>query len=368
MKTLLRFGSLMLLALGLAACGGDDGGGGNNGGNNGGWQNDGDGWGTSIAVPDGRMGIHGTMRTTNEGIYFESLDTDADASLVYRLQMGGPSPDWNHWTFSDDALFGFLPVKWDTEQTDEFAIHYHGLYKYGFISMNSDVPAELLSDVPFEVGQWNSAEIVVVDNSPQAYTWAFWGSEVRVNSGNGQFENIVDLPTNGIGPVEPDPDDAVMWVASGTKLFRLTVNGSYTEFDVSPWSNSSTFITSIEKIRFSGDDVYFRAQNNVFKLAGGSNLSLFYEIDNGANFMGGDFCVDGTYMYATDGTRKKLAGGAENNIIPDMPNTTDQEVLMNYITNTSGFASGQIEVSTNPTSNYIYCLANDKIIVVPKNK
>lgn len=363
----LRFIAVSLVLLTLSACGGDDGGSNNGGNGGGGWQEDGGAWGTMVEIPDGNTGVHLTMRTSNEGVYMTTLDANADIQSVYRLQMGGPSPDWNHWDFSDDSVVSFFPAKANTENPDEFAIHYSGVYKFGFISMNSDVPAELLSDIPYEVGQWNAAQYVVVDNSSQAYTWAFWGSEVRVNSGNGQFETIADLPTNGINFVQPDPDDAVMWVASGTSLFRLTVNGDYTEFDVSDYTNPDMFIDSIEKVRFSGNDVYFRAQNNVFKLANGNTLSLFYQIDNGANFMGGDFAVDNTYMYATDGIRKKLSGGNETNIIPEMPTTSDQQVLMDYFTNTTAYQTGQLEVSTNATSGYIYCLANDKVLIVPKN-
>lgn len=365
MKKHTLIGGLVLSFMTLLSCGGSDDGGDGGGGSTetAPWLNDGGAWGSVIDYPNGRNGIHLTMKTTNEGLYVESLD--GDTNYIDRLQFGGPSPEWSEWAFGD-GINGYYPVKENSEQPSEFAIYFYNIHQHGFISMNSDVPAELLEDIPYEIGQWNPADIMAVDNSEQAYTWAFWGSEVRVKGADQSYETIATLPTDGVNFVEPDPDSAVMWVTSGSRLFRLTVNGDYDEYDVSAYHNPDIFLSSIEKVRFSGDDVYFRCQNNVFRIKGGT-LSLFYEIDNGANFMGGDFAVDNHYMYATDGVRKQLSNGSESHIVPDMPNTTDQEVLMEYFTNTSAFASGQIETSKNATSGYLYILANDKILIVPKS-
>jgi hypothetical protein len=366
MKTTLRLGLSLIAAFLAVSCGSDDDGGGNNGGNNGGgWQNDGGAWGTMVGIPNDLTSVPLTMRTTNEGIYMTTMDSDADLQSVYRLQIGGPSPVWNHYDFTDGVWY-YFPANDNSENPDEFAIYYHNLDMNGFISMNSDVPANLEEEVPLHMNYIEPTNMAV-DNSPQAYTWAFYGGLVKVNPGTGTFEEIVDLPTNGINFVEPDPDDAVMWVAAGTELFRLTVNGDYTTFDVDSFSNPDMFINSIEKIRFSGNDVYFRAQNNVFKITGGTSLSLFYEIDNGANFLGGDFAVDNNYMYATDGIRKQLSSGSESSFMPDMPSTGDQDVLMEYITNTTHFQTSQIEVSKEATGSYIYSLAHNKVLIVPKS-
>ncbi len=364
MKSILRIGLSLFAAAIIVSCGGNDDGENNGGNNGGGWQNDGGAWGTMVGIPGGSNGIHLTMHTSNEGIYMITEDFNTDISSVYRLQIGGPSAVWNHYDFPDGVYY-YFPTKENTESTDEFAIYYHNLNKHGYISMNSDVPANLESDVPLHMNYIEPTHMAV-DNSSQAYTWAFYGGLVKVNPGTGNFEEISDLPTNGINFVAPDPDEAVMWVAAGTKLFRLTVNGDYTMFDVNSFSNPDIFITSIEKIRFSGNDVYFRAQNNVFKITGGTSLSLFYQIDNGANFLGGDFAVDNNYLYATDGIRKQLSLGTESSFIPEMPSSNQQQ-LLEYITNKSHFQSSQIEVSKEATGGYIYSLAGDKVLIVPKS-
>ncbi len=366
MKKFLRIGLCLFAALLAVSCGSDDDGGSNNNNNNGGgWQDDGGAWGTMVGIPDGQTGIHLTMRTSNEGVYMVTTDSGADLEAIYRLQTGGPSPVWNHYNFADGVYY-YFPAKDNTENADEFAVYYHNFNKHGFVSMNSDVPANLESDVPLHLNYIKPTHMAV-DNSAQAYTWAFYGELVKVNPGTGSFEQVAELPVNGINFVEPDPDNAVMWVASGTKLFRLTVNGDYTMFDVASFSNPDLFLDSIEKVRFSGNDVYFRAQNNVFKIANGTTMSLFYQIDNGANFLGGDFAVDNNYLYATDGIRKQLSSGNESSFMPDMPSTTNQQVIMDYITNTSHFQSSQIEVAKTATGSYIYSLAHDKVLIVPKS-
>jgi|GEM_PF-5714917 len=365
MRNFLRTYALLGTAMLLVSCGGDDGGGNPDNNPGDGWQNDGGAWGTMVDIPIGGTGGALDMKTTNEGIYLNVNNFDNDLQSVYRLQIGGPSPEWNHYDFPD-GMWNYYPEQETSESPDEFAIFYHNIHKYGFISMNSDVPAQLENDVPLHLNYINPDDMAV-DNSSQAYTWAFYGGLVKVNTGNGVFQQIVDLPTDGINFIEPDPSQAVMWVAAGSKVFRLTVNGDYTEFDVSLFLNPDIFLTSVEKIRFSGNDVYFRCQNKVFRIMNGTSMSLFYEIDNGANFLGGDFAVDNNYLYATDGIRKQLSLGTESSFIPDMPQTSDQQVLLEYITNTSHFQSSQIEVSKEATGGYIYSLANDKLLIVPKS-
>jgi len=58
----------------------------------------------------------------------------------------------------------------------------------------------------------------------------------------------------------------------------------------------------------------------------------------------------------------------EINIIPPTPNTTDQKVLMDYISSVGSFKTGPIEVLKNSNDNYIYNIYRSrKLLRVPKS-
>ncbi|MNR21560.1 hypothetical protein D3C85_1384690 [compost metagenome] len=79
--------------------------------------------------------------------------------------------------------------------------------------------------------------------------------------------------------------------------------------------------------------------------------------------------MDNDYLFATDGTRKELTGFyKEVNIIPEQPNTANQEILLDYIEKVTFFKIGELETSTNPSDKYIYVLGgNGKILVISKH-
>lgn len=365
-----------VLAFLLNSCGGSDDSG-NGGGTNNGWENtDSSVFGKLIQIPD-ISSIDGTgsaleLKTTNEGLYmYVSKETD-DSAWIYRLQQGGPSPSW---IFHEqpERYFGWEPSNELNETQDTFALFFTTLYTNGYVNINTGLPSLLEEDNPFI---FSGAPTLLVDNSSSANKWQFSGSDVKIqqNNSSGEYDVICTLPTSGgINFAEASPNDAVVWAAAGTNLYKITVNGQITSFDVSGYNDPNFFINSIEKIRFSYDvlheDVYFRYQNKVFKVTNGTSLSLFYTIDNGGNFLGGDFCVDNSYMYASDGTKKHLQTLSETNIIPDMPSTSNQQILLEYITQVNGFKVGQMETSKDPLNSSLYVLCNsDKILVVPKSR
>ncbi len=366
---------VFLISILFFSCGGSDDSG-NGGGNNNGWENVGSSaFGKYVQIPDissiGGTGYALELKTTNEGLYMDVSKYTDNSNWTYRLQQGGPSPSW---IFHEqpELYFGWEPTNPLNEVQDTFAVFFTTLYTNGYVNINTGLPTLLEEDNPFV---FSGAPTLLVDNSPGAYKWQFSGSDVKIqqNNSSGDYDIICTLPTpGGVSLTEADPSDAVVWAAAGAKLYKITVNGQITTFDVSSYDDPSFAFNFIEKIRFNYDvlheDVYFRFQNKIFKVTDGNTLSLFYTIDNGANYLGGDFCLDNSHLYTSDGIKKHLQSLSETNIIPDMPNTSNQEILIEYITQVNDFKVGQMETSKDPLNSNLYVLCGDKILVVPKSR
>jgi hypothetical protein len=328
-------------------------------------------WGEVVPIPGIAEGVAGDavreLKTSNEGIYMEISMASSPNDWIYRLN-GFSVPTWTKHE-QPNLYFDWEPSNENSEGADEFAIYFQTLNKNGFVNINNGLPALLEENNP---GSGSSE--MLYDNSPGNYKWYFSGSDVKIkqNNNSGLYNTICTLPSGGILFAEADPTDAVVWAAGPKTIYKITVNGAVTSFDVSSYDDPTFIFRSIEKIRFPYDvlhkDVYFRFQNKVFKITNGNSLSLFYTIKNESNFLGGDFCVDNTFMYATDGTKKHLQLLNETNIIPPTPNTTDQKVLLDYLSNVSSFKTGPIEVLKNSTDNYIYNIYRSrKLLRVPKS-
>ncbi|MCF8429084.1 MAG: hypothetical protein K9G64_03040 [Bacteroidia bacterium] len=328
-------------------------------------------WGEVIPIPGIAEGVAGDavreLKTSNEGIYMEISMASSNNDWIYRLN-GFSVPTWTKHE-EPDNYFDWEPSNENSEGADDFAIYFQTINKNGFVNINNGLPALLEENNP---GSGSSE--MLYDNSPGNYKWYFSGSDVKIkqNNNSGLYNTICTLPSGGILFAEADPTDAIVWAAGPKTIYKITVNGAITPFDVSSYDDPAMVFHSIEKIRFPYDvlhkDVYFRFQNKVFKITDGNTLSLFYTIKNESNFLGGDFCVDNTFMYATDGTKKHLQLLNETNIIPPTPNTTDQKVLLDYISNVSSFKVGPIEVLKNSTDNSIYNIYRSrKLLRVPKS-
>lgn len=334
-------------------------------------QNTSGSWGEVIPIPGITEGVAGDavrdLKTSNEGIYMEVTMASSPNDWIYRLN-GFLVPTWTKHE-QPDLYFDWEPSNENSEDADDFAIYFQTINKNGFVNINTGLPALLQENNP-----GSASSEMLYDNSPGNYKWYFSGSDVKIkqNNSSGLYNTICTLPPGGILFAEADPTDAVVWAATSTTLYKITVNGAVTPFDVSSYNDPSFIFSRIEKIRFPYDvlhkDVYFRFQNKVFKITDGNTLSLFYTINNESNFLGGDFCVDNSFMYTTDGTKKHLQLLNETNIIPPTPNTTNQQVLMDYISNVSSFKTGPIEVLKNSTDNYIYNIYRSrKLLRVPKS-
>lgn len=154
------------------------------------------------------------------------------------------------------------------------------------------------------------------------------------------------------------------------KLYIIKTNGEVITKDLSAYYDNNLSIYDFKnKFRSSNTGVYFQFQDKVLKLVD-ENLSLFYKIQyiyGGTQL--GDFCVDNDYLFATDGTRKELTGFyKEVNIIPQQPNTSNQDILLDYIEKVNFFKAGELETSTNTSDKYIYVLGvNGKILIISKH-
>jgi hypothetical protein len=312
------------------------------------------------------------LKTSNEGIYMQVSLASTTNDWVYRLH-GFGLPTWTKHELPSGGYQDWEISNPNSEWTDHFGIFFRTTNKNGLVSINTGLPALLEQNNPsFSVNE------MLVDNSSMANKWAFSGNTVRIkqNNSSGLYNTICTLPSAPILFAEADPTDAVVWAAGQTStLYKITVNGDVTPFDVSSYNDPSfIFNNEIRKIRFPYDvsrkDVYFNYQNKVFKITDGNTLSLFYtfSLSDPNNVGGGDFCVDNTFMYGTDGIKKHLQFLNETNIIPPMPDSTNQQVILDYISNVSMFNNGKIEVLKNSMDNYIYTIYSTyKLLRVPKS-
>lgn len=312
------------------------------------------------------------LKTTNEGIYMKVSLASTTNDWIYRLN-GFANPTWTKHEQPTGGYNDWEPSNENSEGSDDFAIFFRTANKNGLVNINTGLPALLEENEPsFTVNE------MLIDNSSMANKWAFSGNTVRIkqNNSSGLYNTICTLPSAPILFAEADPTDAIVWAAGPSSvLYKITVNGTVTTFDVSSYNDPSfIFNNEIRKIRFPYDvshkDVYFNYQNKVFKITDGNTLSLFYtfSLSDPNNVGGGDFCVDNTFMYGTDGTKKHLQLLNETNIIPPMPDSTNQQVVLDYISNVSMFNNGKIEVLKNSTDNYIYTIYSTyKLLRVPKS-
>lgn len=329
-------------------------------------------WGAFIEIPGVGPNVPGDavsdLKVTNAGVYIEVDKASSENPWIYRLYGA------NSWTMHEQPqlYFDWEPTSYTNETSDGFSIFFSSVDKHGLVNINTGLPALIEENHP---DGFNALNEMLIDNSSGAYKWAFFGSVVKIqdNTDVGVFNPICTLPEGGIIFAEADPYDAVVWASGGTALYRITINGDVTVFDVSSYTDPDQITQSIAKIRFPYDplhkDVYFNYQNKVFKIEDGTTMSLFYTIDNGSNFLGGDFAVDRTHLYATDGTKKHLQLLTETSFVPPQPTTSNQTILMDYITKLTALEVGPIEVSTNPNDDYIYVLygGNKKLLKLPKS-
>jgi hypothetical protein len=341
-------------------------------------------WGEYIAIPD-VDGIYKTasdLKTTNEGIYMYVHKWNGGLTLadfetwIYRLQNGGPTPSWiKHKKekqassqYSSTSISGWEPTSVTNENANQFGIFYTDEWSNGTISINSGLPNISEQMNPSE---FFDADDMLIDHSPNKNKWAFFKSkkEIKIQSNivsnPSLYNKICAMPSSSYTALESDPFDAIVWLASGTKLYKITINGQITSFDIASYFPTPSNSTYIAKIRFSYDalhkDIYFRCENKVFKIKDGTALSLFYTIGNS----GKDFAIDNNYMYAGDGVKKHLALLTETNIISSVPTSIDPEINSKKGT----FSAGQMEVSKDGLDNYIYVftLSSSKILKVPKS-
>jgi hypothetical protein len=343
-------------------------------------------WGEYITIPnlDGITNYVSDLKTTNEGIYMKLEKWKGGSTLadfekwIYRLQNGGPTASWiKHKKekqalslYSSSSIYGWEPTSLTNENENQFGIFYTDEWNNGSISINSNFPSIYEEPNPSEFSYLIGK--ILIDHSTYRSKWASFEdynstTAIKIQSKNistpSLYNKICTLPinANSISALESDPYDAIVWLGSGTKLYKITVSGEITTFDVSSYVTSSTN-PYIKKIRFSYDplhkDIYFLCDKKVFKINDGTTLSLFYTINNG-----NDFAIGSGYMYAGDGVKKHLALLKETNIISAVLQDIDPEINAKK----GSFAEGQMEVSKDPLDPYIYILCNNKILKVPKS-
>jgi hypothetical protein len=316
------------------------------------------------------------LRVNNKGIYFKATKGSSNGSWIYRLEIGGPSPVWKIHKF-DDVVFGYMPTLRTNEKSGEFSVYYYKLDKNGYVSYNSGT-SFLEENSPIEGVTYFAGRPMVVDNSSQAYTWAFidmnnsWAIKYRTGANNqGPVYDYVARSynfANGIDVAEADDDDPTVWVGGGHYVYKVDLSGTIKEIDLSKLNPMGDF-DYVKKIRVLNDIAWVSAGSKIYKITDNGVATIFTDLKGIAVALGGgDFAVDGQYMYTTDGEKIELATGKKTSLIPPAPTSGNQQELVNYYKMTGEFQSSfGIELSTDPLNPYLYTLTGDsKILKIKK--
>ncbi|MEX6690069.1 hypothetical protein QTN47_21350 [Danxiaibacter flavus] len=329
-------------------------------------------------------GLYMTVGNNNDGddwIYRYNLDQNDILKGTWQKVQYNPTPD-------NDYLDNKTPLHFKSELVSEHEIFitptFYAFETPVFKTVNM-ASGNIVSQVnapthDFDPADMHSYGTILKDDFGQ--DWAvFRGGTVSNNNlhvvklryGNLPFNKVCSITAEGELLYSTSASSSNLYALSyqEKKLYIIKTNGQVITKDLSPYYNSSLSIYDFKnKFRFSNTGVYFQFQNKVLKLVNDENLTLFYTIQYvGGGEQLGDFCVDNDYLFATDGTRKELAGSyKEVNIIPQQPNTSNQEILLDYVEKTNFFKTGYLETSTDPDDNYIYILGvNGKILVISKH-
>ena len=300
------------------------------------------------------------IRTTDSGLYFSGFNSNADKVIISRCDAGNTTPNWINFVSSD--VQSWRPERYENEAQNTFTVFYTTVSKHGFYTINTSTPS-LQTNSPQSLNNASTVTQIITDHSTYANKWIIDGRKIRVNSPSGSWNLIKELPET---PTvwEADPKDAVLWLGSATKFYRLTVNGSLTSYDLSSVNNTNYFNQYIRKIRFSDGDVFFNFQNKIIKVAN-NTAKVFYTSSSHSALFSIEFAVDPSYVYISDGIKKNIDLGTESKILPDASTSTSYDLLEKVITFQS---SGSIETSNNAADQNLYVLKSDgkRLLIINK--
>jgi hypothetical protein len=343
------------------------------------------------------------FKTTDNGLYMVVSNSQKEADdFIYRYELPTSGSvlegDWSNYRFnltSDGDYFSdYAPVYMQSEKFGQKEVFIRPLYHafdtpvYRTVSMISGntlketaAPAHKFSYATG--GSYNSFANQIFKNTSGGADWlCFQGETVSDNDlhvikkryGNLNPEFACNIKANGEMLYSKGANENLYALSpADKKLFVIKTNNEVKTYNLSNYYDPNYAVYNYKnKFRSSNTGVYFQVQNKVLKLDEGNGVvSLFYTIQaNGGGPELGDFCVDNDYLFATDGTRKELAGfNKKINIIPSKPSTSNQEILLDYISKTTSFKTGEMETFTNPNDKYIYILdgLQGKILVISKN-
>lgn len=295
------------------------------------------------------------IRTTNSGLYFMGFSSSADKFIISRCDAGNATPNWINFITTD--IQSWRPNTYENEHQNTFTVFYTTVSKHGFYTINTSTPS-LQTNSPQSLNNASTVTEIIADHSTNANKWIIDGKKIRVNTPSGGWNLIKELPETPTA-WESDPTDAVLWLGSATKFYRLTVNGSLTSYDLSTIYNSNYFNQYIRKIRFADGDVFFNYQNKIIKIAD-NTAKVFYTNTEHSSSSSIEFAVDPTFVYVSNGIKKHIDLGTETNVLPDISNSTSYDLIEKV----TAFQSGLIETSNNAADQNLYVLANGKKMLI----
>ncbi len=352
-------------------------------------------FGEFVMVPnfDATNAISTNLVATNTGLYLtvDNINQAGDERICrYDLnqnsilsgtwqQVNNPSP-------GNDPFQYYTPINYFSEATSNHDLFITPVYYafqtpvYQTINMaTGNVLAE--EDAPthdFNPSNMNSFGTIIKDDTGQ--DWAVFRGGLVSNSN----QHIIKYRTSGgtfnqVGSITAQGSlyftaslistDLLALSYQEKKLFIIKPSGQIVTINLSNYYDGSLAGLDYKtKFRFSTYGTFFIFQNKVIKVDGNQTATVFHTIDITSSPLGGDFCVDNEYLFATDGIRKELGGfNVEVNIIPNIPSTNNQEIILEYIDKTNFFKIGSLETSTNPADKYIYVLGGDgRILIISK--
>jgi len=343
------------------------------------------------------------FKATDNGLYMVVSNTQkATDDFIYRyeLPINGSvlEGSWSNYRFNltaeEDYFSDYTPMYMQSEKFGQKEVFIRPLYHafetpvYRTASMISgnmikETAAPTHKFTYATGGSYNSFANQIFRNSSGGADWVcFQGETVSDNDlhvikkryGNLTPEFVCNIKANGEMLYSKGVNENLYALSpTDKKLFVIKTNNEVKTYNLGNYYDPNLAVYNYKnKFRSSNTGVYFQVQNKVLKLDEGNGVvSLFYTIQaNGGGAELGDFCVDNDYLFATDGTRKELAGfNKEINIIPSRPNTSNQDIVLDYISKITSFKNGEMETFTNPEDKYIYILDGllGKVLVISKN-
>ena len=301
-----------------------------------------------IAVPEVDDGAaFSGLRATNAGLYFHVERSDSTRWIYrHKLQAVGQVP-WTTWpNDGSPSITEFVPLRPESEGTDEFAIFFYGWDRYGLIGVNTGTPAVLDHPVPLDTGG-DSPDFMASSGGQYPRYWAVYPRGQNTTTVKVEGFDLVwrDVTVLDFFPslVEADRRDAHLWLAGPDQVAKVDTLGGVQRYRYADVPGAEACGSGVVKLRFAATKVFFSVGPCIF-VAAGQSLSLLHVMNAFGGGLG-QFAVGDTALYTVEGlVIDQSDGHVVGRYTPPMP-TENIDDLLKWADMNAVFQSGELEIS-----------------------